>query len=153
MGGKRAGYPVDWEVAQMLANAKGNPQLFYVQLFCKCDCQDNHIGINSSYGDLLHTIQRHMPCMDENMGICLLVVTRCQSSLVYHTGTSYVHISCAYLLPHRKFQGIECLLRDAGIIPSCYHSASEMTSSLKELLHCRTQVCGFLCLWPHECLA
>ena len=39
----------------MLANTKGNPELFYFQLLCKCDCQDNQVGINSSYKDLLHT--------------------------------------------------------------------------------------------------
>lgn len=54
--GKKAGYLVDWEVAQMLANAKDNPQLFYFQLLCKYDCQDKHVGTNSSYKDLLHTI-------------------------------------------------------------------------------------------------
>ena len=32
--GKIAGYLVDWEVAQMLANTKGNPRLFYFQLLC-----------------------------------------------------------------------------------------------------------------------
>ena len=76
--GKITGYLVDWEVAQMLANTRGSPQLFYLQLLCKCDCQDNHVDINSSYEDLLHTIRRRMPCMDEDTGICLLMITRCQ---------------------------------------------------------------------------
>ena len=62
----------------MLANTKDNPQLFYFQLLCKSDCQDNRVGISSSYEDLLHTIQRRMPCMDEDTGICLLMVARCQ---------------------------------------------------------------------------
>ena len=48
--------------------------------------------------------------------------------------------------------GIESLLQDTHRALSCYHPASETTSSLKELRYCRTHVCRFLYLWLHEYL-
>ena len=78
-----------------------------------------------------------MLCMDEDTGICLLMVARCHGRFIYRGGTI---TSKADVLIASKSGS----LRDW---------TSETTSSLKELRHCRTHVCGFLYLWLHEYLA
>ena len=54
----------------------------------------------------VYTIHRGMLCMDEDTGICLLMVTMCQACLDYCGGTGCVHVSLAYYFNIGNVEGL-----------------------------------------------